>query len=97
MRSFFLDPSDMANEGWDQEAVIQGLLIPRCEQLTSPEGPPAGYFEDLARLMGTWSVIAGLPDVTGHYETEADVLSPDEVASVLDRWSRCELGAEEQP
>lgn len=92
--SFFLDPSDMVSDTWSQEAVIQGLLIPRCEALSSPEGPPEGYFEDLTRLMGTWSVLAGLPDVTGQYEHPEDVLPPGEVADILDRWSRCELGSE---
>ena len=92
VRSFFLDPSDLGNAQWEQEVAIQGMLAPRCAVLASDEGPPARYWEDLARLMGTWSILAGLPDVTGQFETEADILPPDEVADILDRWSRCDLG-----
>lgn len=66
---------------------MPGLLLPDCEVLRSPEPPPARYLTDMRDLIATWSVVAGLPPV----EDRGVVLSPAQVAQILDRWEECDL------
>jgi hypothetical protein len=85
--SLRVDPADVRKIAWVQEHAMPGLLLPDCEVLRSPEPPPARYLTDMRDLIATWSVVAGLPPV----EDRGVVLSPAQVAQILDRWEECDL------
>jgi hypothetical protein len=79
-------------EPWLTEDLIQSLVAPtHCPQLTDDDGgPPEAYWQNLSSLMRTWSELAGEDYVAFGDER---VLSPDEVAAVMDAFGRCELEA----
>jgi hypothetical protein len=90
--TFFLDPGDLGVPNWIQEVAMTGLLTPNCPQLRSEQGPPMAYFENFSKILSTWSLAAGLPDIFGNYLSLDEAMTPDEVAEVLGRWRSCALG-----
>lgn len=79
-------------EPWPTEDLIQGLVAPaHCAELSDGDAPPGdAYWRSISSLVWTWSDLIGEEYVP--FDDER-VLTPDEVASVLAAFERCELEA----